>query len=78
MLVDMKKRIAAAVLWFYAGWVTGALVAFAAGLSPALAPILGAAGAMIVAGDPRGIIWLRPDRTLIGAVRPTGQVQNPA
>ena len=55
----MKKRAAAAVLWFFSGWFVGAFVAFAAGLSPALAPILGTAAAAIVAGDPRRMIWAR-------------------
>jgi hypothetical protein len=53
----MKKRAAAAILWFYAGWYAGASIAFIAGLSPVLGPILGSAAALIVAGDPRHMIW---------------------
>lgn len=53
----MKKRAAAAILWFYTGWFVGAFVAFAAGLSPVLAPVLGFAAAALVAGDPRRMIW---------------------
>ena len=53
----MKKRSAAAVLWFFTGWMAGSMVAFVAGLSPALAPILGTAAAAIVAADPRHMIW---------------------
>lgn len=53
----MKKRVLAAVLWFYAAWYTGAMVAHFLGLSPALGPILGTAAAAIVAGDPRRVIW---------------------
>ena len=53
----MKKRCAAAVLWFFTGWMVGSMVAFVAGLSPVLAPILGVAAAAIVAGDPRHLIW---------------------
>ena len=56
MVRDMKKRIAAAALWFYAGWFVGAFFAFATGLSPALAPIVATAAAAILAGDPRRII----------------------
>ena len=56
----MKKRIAAAVLWFYAGWFLGSLVAFAMGLTPLLAPMVATAVATIVAGDPRRLIWARP------------------
>lgn len=55
----MKKRFAAAVLWFYTGWFVGAFVAYAAGLSPLLGPILGTAAAALVAGDPRHLIWTR-------------------
>ena len=55
----MKKRVLAAVLWFYAAWYTGAMVAHFLGLSPALGPILGTAAAAIVAGDPRHLIWSR-------------------
>jgi len=71
----MKKRIAAAILWFYAGWFVGAFVAFALALSPALAPIMAVAAAGFMAGDPARIIWSRPR----GARQvPTGALQNPA
>lgn len=75
----MKKRIAAAILWFYAGWVIGALLAFAIGLTPALAPIIGTAAAAIVAGDPRRLIWSRaPARDDRTAPVTTGQpIQHP-
>jgi hypothetical protein len=56
----MKKRAAATILWFYTGWFVGAFVAFAAGLSPALGPILGISAAAFVGIDPRGMIWARP------------------
>lgn len=55
----MKKRALAALLWFYAAWYAGAMVADVLGLSPALGPILGVAAAAIVAGDPRRVIWSR-------------------
>ena len=55
----MKKRALAAVLWFYAIWYAGAMIAQALSLSPALGPILGTAAAALIAGDPRGIIWTR-------------------
>jgi len=55
----MKKRALAAVLWFYAIWYAGAMIAQVLGLSPALGPILGTAAAAIIAGDPRGIIWTK-------------------
>ena len=71
----MKKRAAAAVLWFYTGWFVGAVVAFVAGLSPALGPILGTAAAAIVAIDPRHMIWAE---SAVPRIRRTRQVQNPA
>ncbi len=57
MLRPMKKRVLAALLWFYAFWYVGAMIAELAGLSAALGPILGTAAAAIIAGDPRGLIW---------------------
>jgi len=69
----MKKRITAAILWFYAGWFVGALVAFALGLPTALAPILATAAAAVIAGDPRRIIWARP--STVPSV-PRGSLQN--
>lgn len=53
----MKKRVFAALLWFYTGWYAGAMIATLVGISPALGPILGTAAAALIAGDPRGIIW---------------------
>jgi hypothetical protein len=55
----MKKRILAVFLWFYAGWYCGAILASFFGISPMLGPIIGAAAAALIAGDPRGIIWNR-------------------
>ena len=53
----MKKRVLAAFLWFYSGWYAGAILAEFLGISPLFGPIIGAAGAMIFAGDPRHVIW---------------------
>lgn len=53
----MKKRVAAAFLWFYTGWYAGALVADIIGVSPVLGPLIGAAAAALIVGDPRRIIW---------------------
>jgi hypothetical protein len=60
----MKKRIVAAFLWFYAGWYGGAILAELLAVSPLLGPIIGAAAAALIVGDPRRIIWTAP------AVRP--------
>jgi hypothetical protein len=53
----MNKRLAAAALWFYAGWTFGAFVAMALGFTALLGPILGAAAALTFVGDPRRVIW---------------------
>ena len=53
----MKKRVFAAFLWFYTGWYAGALLAEFVGVSPLLGPIIGAAAAGLIVGDPRRIIW---------------------
>lgn len=53
----MKKRVLAGLLWFYATWYAWSLVAAFSGLPDLLGPVLGAAVAMFVAGDPFGRIW---------------------
>jgi hypothetical protein len=53
----MKKRVFAALLWFYSGWYAGAMLAEFVGVSPALGPIVGTVIAALIAGDPRGVIW---------------------
>ncbi len=53
----MTKRVLAAILWFYAGWYAGAMLAEFIGVSPLLGPLIGAAAAGLIAGDPRRIIW---------------------
>jgi hypothetical protein len=70
----MKKRAAAAILWFYTGWFVGAFVAFLVGTSPILGPIIGTAAAAIVAIDPRQMIWARASLGAAGQA----PVQNPA
>lgn len=56
-VLNMKKRLLSAALWFYAGWTFGAMLAAVIGVSPVLGPLMGAAAAGLFAGDPRGIIW---------------------
>jgi hypothetical protein len=53
----MTKRVVSTVLWFYAGWYAGAMIAALFGISPALGPVFAVAAAGIIGGDPRGIIW---------------------
>ena len=73
----MKKRVAAAVLWFNAGWFVGSALAFVAGLSPALGPIVATAAAAIIAVDPRRLIWTAPTAPAMIPTAPKFQVQNP-
>lgn len=56
----MSKRIAAGILWFLAAWYAGAWIALLLGVPEILGPILGIAAAAVFAGDPLGIIWVRP------------------
>jgi hypothetical protein len=56
-MLGMTKRVLAAILWFYAGWYAGAMIAEFIGVSPLLGPLIGAAAAGLIAGDPRRIIW---------------------
>jgi hypothetical protein len=53
----MVKRVVAALLWFYAGWYGGAMIAWFLGVSALLGPIIGMAAAILFAGDPKRIIW---------------------
>ena len=55
----MKKRVLVGLLWFYATWYAWSIVAAFAGLSELWGPVLGAAVAVFVAGDPLGRIWGR-------------------
>jgi putative effector of murein hydrolase LrgA (UPF0299 family) len=52
------KRTIATVLWFYAFWYLGALIAAFLGISELFGPILGIAAGALIAIDPRRIIWL--------------------
>ena len=63
----MTKRVAAAFLWFYTGWYAGAFLAEMLGVSPVIGPILGAAAAGFLVGDPLGIIWTRPPHMAVAA-----------
>ncbi len=57
MMRGMKRRLFTTVLWFYASWYAGAVIAHFAGVNPILGPILGMAAASLIAIDPRGIVW---------------------
>jgi hypothetical protein len=49
----MKKRALAAVLWFYAAWTFGSMVAWTMGLSIALGPILAVIAAGVILRVPQ-------------------------
>ena len=53
----MGKRILTALLWFFAGWCVWAFIAAFADLTPLFGPLLGAALASVIAGDPMHQIW---------------------
>ncbi len=55
----MTKRALAAILWFFAGWYAGALIALLLGMSPYFGPVLGTVAAALIAGDPFHLIWVR-------------------
>ncbi len=57
----MKKRVLAGLLWFYVTWYAWSFIAAYAGLTELWGPVLGAAVAMLIAGDPMGRIWGRKD-----------------
>lgn len=67
----MKKRILVGLLWFYVTWTAWAFVAAFSGLSELWGPVIGAAVAMVVAGDPMGRIWGRRParRPVVSATR---------
>ncbi len=75
----MFKRVLAALLWFYAGWYGGALLADFLGVSLLLGPIIGAATAALVAGDPRHLIWwaIRPDEPTPAPAPSQGRAPDP-
>jgi hypothetical protein len=51
------KRVLAAILWFYAGWVVGAFVAMLLGFNDLVGPLVGVVAAALFAGDPLYLIW---------------------
>jgi hypothetical protein len=53
----MKKRALVTGLWFFAGWYAGNVLAYALGVSELLGPIVGTAAAVLIATDPRHLLW---------------------
>jgi hypothetical protein len=60
----MKKRALAAILWSATGWYVGAMIAWALNVGPVLPVVLAASAGLLIAGDPRRLIWTSdPDRS---------------
>jgi hypothetical protein len=57
IVADMKKRVLAALLWFYAGWFAGASAAAFFELGPAVGPIVGTLAALAVAFAPSRLLF---------------------
>lgn len=74
---DMTKRAIAALLWFYAGWYAGAFIAELVGVTPLLGPVIGAAAAGLIAGDPRRIIWTARSTRQVAVSTGTEAVADP-
>jgi hypothetical protein len=75
---SMKKRVVATVLWFYAGWAFGAMIAFVTGLSAVLAPVLAVASAGMVGFDPRHLFWTPRVQSAAAATVSVKAIHNPA
>jgi hypothetical protein len=75
----MKKRLLAGLLWFYVTWFAWAFIAAFSGMTELAGPVLGAAVAMVIAGDPMGRIWPNESARQASAPRQsTVQVSEPA
>ena len=59
---SMKKRILAVILWFYAGWTLGSIVAWTLGVGIPLGPIAAVVGVSVVLTAPQ--FTARPTATV--------------
>lgn len=57
----MKKRILAGLLWFYMIWYAWTIIANFVGVTDLAGPVIGLVAAALIAGDPLGRIWSRPN-----------------
>jgi hypothetical protein len=62
-LRGMKKRITASVLWFLVTWYAWNVLAWMLGLPELAGPVIAAAVAAFIAGDPMHLIWSRTKAT---------------
>jgi hypothetical protein len=70
----MKTRVLAGLLWFYVTWFAWSFLAAFAGLPELAGPVVGAAVAMFIAGDPLGRIW--GGRPLSSSMAPVTEQQS--
>jgi hypothetical protein len=62
----MLMRTAAGLLWFFASWMIGGVVALATGVPGWMAPLIGVAVGAFVAADPIRLMWApRPKRAAV-------------
>jgi hypothetical protein len=52
------KRLAATILWFFAGWYLAAVAAWLTGMPSAIAPIFAIITAAVIWTDPRKRLWV--------------------
>jgi len=77
--VGMNRRVFVVPLWFLTGWMVAAMAAFVLGLPAWIAPLTAASVALLVALDPAGWFWARPETASAGrSVRPpaVGRLSN--
>ena len=67
----MTKRILAATLWSITGWCIGAMIGWALDIGPALAPVVAVTLGLLIAADPRRVLWSRPTGETPLASEPT-------
>jgi hypothetical protein len=66
----MKRRLVVVPLWSLTGWMVGAMAAFVLGLPAWIAPMTAVAVAALVALDPAGWFWVRPQAAWSGTAAP--------
>ena len=64
----MKKRLLAAVLWFYATWYGWSILADMTGMPAMLGPAIGLAVAVLIGMDPMHRIWTKRTATEAAAL----------
>jgi uncharacterized RDD family membrane protein YckC len=60
----MKKRVFATVVWFYAAWYAGAIIAELLGVTALIGPIVAVVTAAFVAWDPGHLFSPHPEQSV--------------